>query len=198
VSATDAEDSPAPTPTCDYASGALFPLGDTLVSCSVTDSSGLGDSDSFTIRVSDTSDPGMTVTTDESDNGAGWYNLASNDDVPGLTIEAVTVDLVGVSSLTCTDNGEDVGALDPSGDSFVVGDGTHEIACTAIDGAGNDASDSATFHVDQAAPSISAAVSPDAADTGWWNASTGAPTVTYTCSDDGSGLASCSDPYLLG
>ena len=197
VSATDAEDVPAPTPTCDYASGALFPIGDTVVSCSVTDSGLLSDSDSFTIHVQDTTDPGMTVMTDESDNGAGWYNLDSNDEVPGLTIEAVTVDLVGVTSLTCTDNGDDVGFLDPSGDSFAVGDGSHLIACTAIDGAGNDASDSASFDVDQTAPSISASVSPDAAGSGWWNAATGAPTVTYTCSDDSSGLVSCSGPHLF-
>lgn len=198
VSATDAEDVPAPTPSCDYASGGLFPIGDTLVSCSVTDSGGLSDSDSFTIRVVDTTDPGMTVTTDEDDNGAGWYNVASNDGTPGVTIEAVTVDLVGVTALVCTDNGVDVGPLDPSGDSFVVGDGSHAISCTATDSAGNEASDNATFDVDQTAPSVSAALSPDAAGTGWWNASTGAPTVTYTCSDDGSGLASCSDPYLFG
>lgn len=197
-SATDAEDVPAPIPTCDYASGDLFPIGDTVVSCSVMDSGGLSDADSFTIHVSDTTDPGMTVTTDEDDNGAGWYNAASNDGVAGLTIEAVTVDLVGVTSLTCTINGDDVGALDPSGDSFVVGDGSHEIACTAIDGAGNSASDSATFAVDQTAPSISAAVSPEAADTGWWNVATGAPTVTYTCADEGSGIASCTDPFEFG
>jgi hypothetical protein len=198
VSATDAEDSPAPTPTCDHASGDLFPIGDTVVSCSVTDSGGLSDSDSFTIRVSDTTDPVMNVTTDETDNGNGWYSVASNDEVPGVTVEAITADLVGVTSLTCTDNGEDVGFLDPSGDSFAVFDGSHTVACTATDGAGNDHADSATFVIDQTAPSVSAAVTPDAAGTGWWNASTGAPTVTYTCADDGSGLASCSDAHQFG
>ena len=198
VSATDVEDVPAPAPTCDHASDSLFPIGDTLVSCTVTDSGLLSDADSFTVHVADTSDPGMNVTTDEDDNGAGWYNVDSNDKVPGVTVEAITSDLVGVTSLTCTDNGEDVGFLDPTGDSFAVGDGAHVVACTAIDDAGLDASDSATFHVDQTAPEITASVTPDAAGTGWWNASTGAPTVTYSCSDDGSGLVSCSDPHLFG
>ncbi|HET7182249.1 MAG TPA: hypothetical protein VFI15_08480, partial [Candidatus Limnocylindrales bacterium] len=190
VSATDAEDVPAPTPTCDHASGDLFPIGDTVVSCSVADSGGLTDSDSFTIRVVDSTDPVMNVTTDESDNGAGWYNVASNDGVPGVTVEAITADLVGVTSLTCTVDGADVGALDPTGDSFVIGEGSHTVACTATDGAGNDHSDSASFDVDQIAPSIAGSVSPDAdAVTGWWNLSTGAPTASFTCGDMGSGLA---------
>jgi hypothetical protein len=198
VSATDAEDSPAPTPTCDHASGDLFPIGDTVVSCSVTDSGGLTDSDSFTIHVADTTDPVMDVTTDESDNGAGWYNVASNDGVPGVTVQAITADLVGVTSLACTDNGADVGALDPTGDSFAIADGSHVVECTATDGAGNHQTDSASFAVDQTAPSISSSFDVDAAGSGWWNASTGAPTVSYSCSDDGSGLASCSAPHLFG
>jgi hypothetical protein len=199
VSATDAEDVPAPAPSCDHESGDLFPIGDTIVSCSVTDSGDMGDSDSFTVRVVDTTDPVMNVTTDESDNGGGWYNIASNDEVPGVTVEAITADLVGVTALTCTVDGEDVGFLDPSGDSFAVGDGSHTVWCTATDAAGNHHSDSATFDVDQTAPSISASVSPDAdAATGWWNVSTGAPTATFTCDDAGSGLASCSPDHPFG
>jgi hypothetical protein len=199
VSATDAEDNPDPTPTCAPASGSLFALGDTTVNCSVTDLGGLSDTDSFTVRVVDTTDPGVSITTAESDNGAGWYNAASNDGTPGVTIDVSTADLVGVTSLSCTDNGSDVGALSPGGDSFVVGDGSHAIVCAAADGAGNHAGDSATFHVDQTAPSISAVLSPDAdATTGWWNAATGAPTVTYTCGDSGSGIASCTAPLTFG
>ena len=37
VSPTDVEDTPDPTPTCDHQSGDTFPVGDTTVSCSVTD-----------------------------------------------------------------------------------------------------------------------------------------------------------------
>jgi hypothetical protein len=199
VSASDAEDDPDPTPTCAPASGGVFALGDTTVNCSVTDSGGLSDADSFTVRVVDTTDPGVSVATAESDNGAGWYNAASNDGAPGLTVDVSTDDLVGVTRLTCTDNGSDVGALDPAGDSFVVGDGSHAVSCTATDGAGNDAADGATFDVDQTAPTIAAVVSPDPdAATGWWNAATGAPTVSYTCGDDGSGIASCSAPSTFG
>jgi hypothetical protein len=198
VSATDAEDDPDPTPTCAPASGSVFALGDTTVDCSVTDSGALSDTDTFTVRVVDSTDPGVSITTAESDNGAGWYNAASNDGAPGLTIDVSTGDLVGVTGLRCADNGADVGALDPAGDSFVVGDGSHAISCTATDGAGNDAMDSATFHVDQTPPTIVASLSsdPDAAS-GWWNTATGAPTVTYACADATSGLASCGDDHAF-
>jgi hypothetical protein len=199
VSAIDAEDNPDPTPSCGPSSGSLFGLGDTTVNCSVTDTGGLSDTDSFTVRVVDTTDPGVSITTTESDNGAGWYNLASNDGAPGLTVDVSTADLVGVTSLACTDNGGDVGALDPGGDSFVLGDGAHAISCSATDGAGNHASDAASFDIDQTPPSISAALSPDADASGWWNLGTGAPTVTYACSDSGgSGIASCSSPHAFG
>jgi hypothetical protein len=198
VSASDAEDDPDPTPTCAPTSGAVFGLGDTTVSCSVTDSGGLSDTDSFTVRVVDTTDPGISITTAESDNGAGWYNEASNDGTPGLTIDVSTADLVGVTGLSCADNGVDVGALDPTGDSFVVGDGAHAVSCTATDGAGNPATDGATFHVDQTPPTIVASLSSDPdAVTGWWNAATGAPAVTYACDDATSGVASCGDAHLF-
>ncbi len=199
VSATDAEDNPDPSPVCVPASGSVFALGNTTVNCSVTDSGGLSDADSFTVHVVDTTDPGVSISTAESHNGEGWYNTASNDGAPGLTIDVSTDDLVGVSSLSCTDNGDDVGGLDPGGDSFVVGDGLHAIECTATDSAGNDASDSASFDVDQTPPSIVASLSSDPdALTGWWNAGTGAPTVTYTCDDDTSGVASCGDAHPFG
>lgn len=199
VSATDAEDNPDPTPTCAPASGSVFALGNTAVNCSVTDSGGLSDTDSFTVHVVDTTNPGVAITTAESDNGAGWYNVASNDGTPGLTVDVSTNDLVGVTSLSCTDNGTDVGALAPAGDSFVLGDGSHDVSCTATDGAGNHAADSASFNVDQTAPTIVASLSSDPdAGTGWWNAATGAPTVTFTCGDATSSVASCDDPYLFG
>jgi hypothetical protein len=198
VSATDAEDDPDPSPACSPTSGATFPLGDTTVDCSVTDTGGLSTTGSFTVHVRDTTAPSVAIFTTESAAASGWYNIASNDPDPGLTVDASDGDLVGVVSLACTDNGVDVGPLDPSGGSFVLGDGSHAIACSASDGAGNSAGATASYQVDQTPPSISVAVSPSASASGWWNAATGAPTVTWTCSDGGSGLASCSDPSTLG
>jgi HYR domain len=198
VSATDPEDDPDPTASCNPASGSTFGLGDTTVSCTVTDANGATTPGSFTVRVRDTTVPHVAVTTAESAGGTGWYNAASNDGVAGLTIDVSDSDLVGVVSLSCTDNGVDVGALAPGGDSFVVGDGSHLVSCTASDGAANSATAGASFDVDQAAPSVSGALSPSPSGTGWWNASTGAPTATWTCTDPTSGLVSCSHPSAVG
>jgi hypothetical protein len=198
VSATDVEDDPDPNPTCSHTSGSTFPVGDTTVTCSVVDSGGLGDTDAFTVRVVDTTDPLVVISTTEAADASGWYNIASNDGNPGLTVDVATGDLVGVTGLACTANGVDVGPLDPAGDSFVLADGSHAVACTATDGAGNADSDAAGFDVDQTAPSIVPSVGPVPAGTGWWNASTGAPTATFSCSDDGSGVATCSDPFAFG
>lgn len=198
VSATDAEDDPDPTPTCSPTSGSTFGLGDTTVGCTVTDSGGLTTTGSFTVRVRDTTSPSVSVSTSEAAGGTGWYNAASNDGTAGLTVDATDADVVGVVSLTCTDNGVDVGALDPGGDSFVLGDGSHAVSCTAADAAGNSASAGASFDVDQSTPSISGALSPAPGVTGWWNASTGAPTVTWACGDATSGVATCSAPSVFG
>ncbi|HUQ43747.1 MAG TPA: PxKF domain-containing protein [Candidatus Limnocylindria bacterium] len=200
VSANDAEDDPDPTPTCLPASGSVFPIGDTTVTCSVTDSGDLTDTDTFVVSVVDTLNPGVGIGSDEADNGAGWYNAASNDGEAGVTVNVVTGDAVGVTALSCTDRGVDVGALDPAGDEFVIGDGNHDIECTVTDAADNDSTDTASFAVDQTAPTISASLTPDASDTGWWNLTTAAPTVTFSCADatSGSGLASCTDPSSFG
>ena len=198
VSATDAEDDPDPAPSCNWASGATFPLGDTTVTCSVTDAGGLDDEDSFVVRVRDTSSPVATVGTVEGAGAEGWYNVASNDGEAGVRVDVTAADLVGVTSLACIDNGADVGPLSPTGDSFVVGDGTHALACTATDGAGNTASAETQVDVDQTAPSIVASTAPAPGPSGWWHAATGAPTVTFTCADTGSGLVSCSAPSALG
>jgi hypothetical protein len=51
VSATDAEDDPDPVPTCAPAVGAVLPLGQTTVECSVTDAGGLTATGSFVVTV---------------------------------------------------------------------------------------------------------------------------------------------------
>jgi alpha-tubulin suppressor-like RCC1 family protein len=58
VTATDAEDGPL-TPTCAPASGAMFAIGETEVDCSVTDSSGVTVTASFTVTVRDTTGPAL-------------------------------------------------------------------------------------------------------------------------------------------
>ncbi len=62
VTASDDVDGPL-TATCDKASGTVFPLGTTTVTCSAKDKAGnLGDN-SFTVTVEDTTAPNLTVST---------------------------------------------------------------------------------------------------------------------------------------
>ncbi|MGR6320031.1 hypothetical protein Q2K19_25720 [Micromonospora soli] len=69
-----------------------------------------------------------------------------------------------------------------------------EITGTAIDKAGNRASTTVTVNLDKTAPVIKAEVSQAPNGDGWNNADV---TVTFTCTDALSGVASCSDPVTL-
>ncbi len=57
LGATDAEDTPDPTPTCSPAAGTVLSLGTTSVTCAVTDSGGMPASGSFAVTVVDTHRP---------------------------------------------------------------------------------------------------------------------------------------------
>jgi hypothetical protein len=70
------------------------------------------------------------------------------------------------------------------------------LTCSATS-AGGTSSQSVTIKRDATAPTISAAVSPVRPASGWWNISSGAPTVTFTCDDATSGIASCTAPYTF-
>ncbi|HEX5788022.1 MAG TPA: hypothetical protein VFY03_07565 [Woeseiaceae bacterium] len=58
----------------------------------------------------------------------------------------------------------------------------------------NDDDDGGGGGTDTVAPTISAAVEPPANDAGWHNADV---TVTFTCADTGSGIATCTDPVVV-
>ncbi len=79
--------------------------------------------------------------------------------------------------------------------SVALAAGTHEITLEVSDGEAV-ATDTVTVVVqDTIAPTISAQVTPDANAAGWRN---GEVTVTFTCEDDGSGVASCPAAVVLG
>lgn len=66
------------------------------------------------------------------------------------------------------------------------------LTCSAVNGKGMPASNSVTIKIDKTPPTITATVSPaQPAATGWYNQATGAPTVTFTCSDAVSGVVAC-------
>jgi hypothetical protein len=77
--------------------------------------------------------------------------------------------------------------------------GSHELAFWSVDKAGNvedrDAPGNAIeIKIDGIAPTITGTRDPAANDFGWSNS---AVTVSFTCSDDESGVAGCSDPITL-
>jgi hypothetical protein len=125
ASATDAEDALPPPVTCDPASGGVFPLGLTTVTCSTTDSAGHQVTGSFTVTVLDTTPP-------------AWVAL------PG-SVAQTTTDPAGAAAayalpaaLDAVDPAPAVACLPSPGTWIPVG--TTTIVCTATDGTGNAAS----------------------------------------------------------
>jgi hypothetical protein len=118
VSATDPEDAPDPTPTCDPVAGEVLPVGTTHVTCSVTDLAGAKDSDAFDVTVTDDTAPTLSgvpqdirVTTSDPTGRAVTFTTPTASDV---------VD--GARSVAC---------VPASGERFPVG--TTTVTCTAAD-----------------------------------------------------------------
>ncbi|HET7173657.1 MAG TPA: PxKF domain-containing protein [Nocardioidaceae bacterium] len=155
----------------------------------------------------DTTPPTVTVSFPAPVSGQnGWFS--ASDVVP--VVGTVTAsDASNVTDISCTGAAlsgvTGYGTSTASGTLTVSGDGAHDVACTATDGASNmgDAAGSAntaTVKVDTTPPSFSASLDPSSpAASGWYNIATGAPTVAFTCSDDTSGLAGdCPTSYTFG
>ncbi|MEA2238086.1 MAG: hypothetical protein QOC81_2810 [Thermoanaerobaculia bacterium] len=113
---------PAPTVTCDHEPGSNFPIGETIVHCTATDSFGSA-SASFPVFVFDSGGPTVTVPGDI---------VTSN---PVVTFTATANDLIdGSVAVTCTP---------ASGSTFEVG--TTLVTCVAYDSQAN--AGVGTFHV---------------------------------------------------
>ncbi len=139
ASATDAVDGPRPV-SCTPASGGVFPVGKTTVSCSSTDLSGNTSAPgSFVVTVTDTTPPTLAVPVDVS---------AAAVDRNGASVQFVATahDIV---------DGDIVPACSPaSGSAFPLGNTL--VRCTATDAAGNSVSKTFSVNVsDQTAPVIS-------------------------------------------
>jgi hypothetical protein len=126
---------PAPTPggsgcgtiTCSPASGSLFPVGTTTVTCTAT----AGPTCSFTVTVNDTEAPAITCPANQTACAT-----------PGSAGTVVTY-----PAPMATDNcpGVTVACVPPSGSTFPPG--TSTVTCTATDGSGNTATCSFTIQV---------------------------------------------------
>jgi hypothetical protein len=100
---------------CTPASGSLFSLGTTTVSCTATDTQGASTTGTFTVRVADTTPPALTLPADiETNEHVVMYTATATDLVDGN---------VGVA---CTPS---------SGSMFATG--TTSVSCSATDVHGN-------------------------------------------------------------
>ena len=126
-------------PICTPVSGSTFPLGDTVVTCSATDSAGNSTSAGFTVTVQDTIPPTVTPP-------------------PSLIVEVTgssgaVVSYGGASAIDLVDGALTPDCSPPSGSTFTLG--THSVTCSATDSAGN--TGSAAFNItvqDTAAPDV--------------------------------------------
>ncbi|HWI51041.1 MAG TPA: hypothetical protein VNT01_02725, partial [Symbiobacteriaceae bacterium] len=114
-----------------------------------------------------------------------------NQDVP-VTLSA-TDNLSGVTATYYTVDG----GAQQSGTSFTLSaEGAHAITYWSVDAAGNaEAAHTASVQIDKTAPTITGSADRAANGAGWYNADV---TVTFTCADALSGVASCSPSQSLG
>jgi beta-lactamase superfamily II metal-dependent hydrolase/predicted extracellular nuclease len=111
ATATDPFDGPLPV-TCSPASGSLFPLGSTLVTCSATNSSGKTDTDTFTVTVRDSTDPTIVSLT------PSVTELPNTDQTVPVSIAAIANDLVDPSP-ACRISSVAAGVLDLDSDGVI-------------------------------------------------------------------------------
>ncbi|MEW1954389.1 PxKF domain-containing protein [Terrabacter sp. NPDC080008] len=149
---------------------------------SVTDLAGNGSSaTSAPVKIDRT--PPSTAVSDVSDwsNSAVTVTLTPTDNLSGVAVTHYQLD------------------NDPVADGTSVtidSDGVHHLQVWSVDKAGNtEAQKNIEVKIDKTAPGISHSQSPKANDAGWNNSDV---TVTFTCTDSGSGIASCTAPVTKG
>lgn len=121
---------------CSAVSGSTFALGNTTVTCTVTDSAGEAASGTFEVTVVDTTAPSIAPPGDISVSATGAAGAVVTYSAPE------TSDLVdGAGVATCAP---------ASGTTFVLG--VTPVTCTAVDAAGNRASSSFTVTVTAVEP----------------------------------------------
>ncbi|WP_169581159.1 MULTISPECIES: HYR domain-containing protein [Microbacterium] len=128
----------SPAVTCSPASATAFAVGSTTVTCSATDTAGNTGSSTFSVVISDTTQPSLVVP-------AEFSVQATGPDGAEVTFATSATDLVdGAVPVVCEP---------ASGSLLALGDTTVE--CAAADAEGNTANASFTVHViDQVAPVV--------------------------------------------
>lgn len=140
--------------------------GDVTLTCTDADDAGNETTVSRTVTV-DSIVPVVTIE-QQPDGRDGWWK--------GAATASASVEDTNPGTLACTVDGAEV---EDAGDIAVTGDGTHAVVCTAIDRAGNSASQTATVKIDATAPGLRLSAAPDG-DNGFFRTAPAAVGVTAT------------------
>jgi len=169
---------PNPALVCNPASGTVFPLGTTTVSCTATDAAGNSSSGSFPVTVRDITPPTLTL--------PASFKTEASSRLGALVIYANRAS-------DTVDPGPVVVCDPPSGSVFPLGATT--VSCTGIDASGNVAGEHFVVTVeDTSMPTILGRVSPSPNANGWNNTDVA---VTFTCSDTASRIVTCKGDTTL-
>jgi uncharacterized repeat protein (TIGR01451 family) len=148
------------------------------------DAAGNSATSSLTIRV-DGTPPTVALSPSGPAGANGWY-------IGDVSLSATADDATsGVAGLAVSEDG---GAYAPYTGPLALGEGVHVVTARATDAAGNTAAGSATIRIDETPPEIAAARDLLANAAGWVNTDV---TVAFTCSDGGSGVATCPAPAAV-
>ena len=140
ASAADTAGSPLAI-TCSPASGSLFPLGQTGVTCHATNSFGLTTTDSFTVTVADSTPP-------------NFFALPSSRNAAATSAAGAQVSWTAPLALDVVDGPVPVSCTPMSGSTFAIGQ--TRVTCTAVDAHHNERDASFLVTVaDSAGPSLS-------------------------------------------
>src|SRR5271163_3710716 len=147
--------------------------GTTPVTGSVTDKAGNTASATLSVKI-DKTPPAITAVAAPAPNANGWNN--SN----------VTV------TFTCSDSGSGI-ATCPAPITVSTEAANQTVSGTATDKAGNTATANVIVNLDKTPPTITAAVTPAPVSGIYY----GTATVTFTCADSLSGIATCTSPISV-
>ena len=133
----------------------------------------------------DTVPPQITITQPAN----GLFTNASSLVVTGSVVDAAPVTVTVAGSAVPVQNGTFTSA------GITLGtNATQSIAVVATDAAGNSSTVTLTINIDRTPPTITGVINPSPNGAGWNNT---AVTVTFTCADSGSGVATCPSPVTV-